>query len=1263
MSRKIYKTNKNLKKIYDRGKKTTKKKNNHRQFGGDFKRKRWFRYNREGSFYESEKINLWLREEYQGLSQGSWGVYFKRKHDNTSGPSAMFDMSGTIEELINFSPQNRDPKHDINLVPFSDWLSLVGKSSKGKIEILDYMSKQDIKKKYFPSWSKDSFDMTLEKLLEHQTKVSLEQSEESQLILERFQRFKKINELFTNKDEPQLTFGDLIMKLNISIEDKLPNNLITKNELGNEKIFIGKKLEECLNYNKELDVFDKQEEEIVESGEYFLKNVWICTDSEISKKYLETGRKFLNHKDSINDYDKEVITTLSRSLRKGASSFSSAITTAMAHPGHTLGATIESAMEGTTQFLGNLLLSGGSRKETSGNTIISGPAFARMFWDFDLHNHGNLTLVMKGLLTSPIMNNKLKELLLYEYKNVDQITNPYLNGDQKKFLKEIIKLILEEKLIYNEEIRIKIIKIPSMGVNTVCGKIEVQLSDDVTKNYDSYIFKELDRFNFENCYLVGERYEWASKSYYDINHNFWGEHKKFYKGFINYPFSVEERTESKEYCPNSPRAQFNNHFMYCSRLIRYIVDNPIQFKGIDQISNDFETKRFNFMNILDVFNEFIDFFKNIKSNYLSYLKISPIPFPIFKHEPLSLNIHDLSTEKQKELKQKLLEYRSFKDFFLENLHFVGVKLCFTPGNRSKGKFAKIAWRYLKPTQENPTLESEEEFTSESEAARQRDRFFRNPENKVLKEDTIFNFKEDGVSWIKQKKKWQARIMIDGKEKHLGYYPDEKEATRIYYEQAALLGKPVNERFPQNFKTEFNMENDKNIELKYWLPMSIKTDSDEQQLLVFLKSYIQNVDKFREKYEDKQEFLKEIMKIMKLKDLNQEDDITEFKKEKFRDEQHSGNKYIDHIIERLVSNPFIPQIESPTYSLYEKIIRNFLTKFYLMCSFIILDEDEDKEKRIIELNNQSEFYDLSKSDKPYGDSNDLFKKDYLINKINKDCQLTQKFYKYNNPKIYQGNLLVNITHGPEIEDDKLFKIKVNDQNDEKSRVNIRIKIITDFRRPMSQSLSKIQYSDEIYFSEKKSRFLYFCPVYKLYKEIFNPGKETCLNKKIEPAENRHKCIGEENLTNDTKRERECLGGEYMLKTPEEKYTVSLKQLTDLQERCKADLLEKQGNVLEDNLGCFGGEGFELKQSSPNKLSLKVDYKIMMKDPYSSEILDFNSEIFSNSLRSLKPEGGFNHFKQLYSRKKRVLNFLTGKNKKLKKKYKTSKKRTETSSRMV
>ena len=49
----------------------------------------------------------------------------------------------------------------------------------------------------------------------------------------------------------------------------------------------------------------------------------------------------------------------------------------------------------------------------------------------------------------------------------------------------------------------------------------------------------------------------------------------------------------------------------------------------------------------------------------------------------------------------------------------------------------------------------------------------------------------GVTWDKKNKKWKGQIEIDGKDKYLGLYHDEKEAARIYDEEAALLGKPVN----------------------------------------------------------------------------------------------------------------------------------------------------------------------------------------------------------------------------------------------------------------------------------------------------------------------------------------------------------------------------------------------------------------------------------------------------------------------------------------
>lgn len=48
----------------------------------------------------------------------------------------------------------------------------------------------------------------------------------------------------------------------------------------------------------------------------------------------------------------------------------------------------------------------------------------------------------------------------------------------------------------------------------------------------------------------------------------------------------------------------------------------------------------------------------------------------------------------------------------------------------------------------------------------------------------------GVSWHKDRKKWRARIQIDGKIKHLGYFKEELEAAQAYKNAVEEIGESM-----------------------------------------------------------------------------------------------------------------------------------------------------------------------------------------------------------------------------------------------------------------------------------------------------------------------------------------------------------------------------------------------------------------------------------------------------------------------------------------
>lgn len=52
---------------------------------------------------------------------------------------------------------------------------------------------------------------------------------------------------------------------------------------------------------------------------------------------------------------------------------------------------------------------------------------------------------------------------------------------------------------------------------------------------------------------------------------------------------------------------------------------------------------------------------------------------------------------------------------------------------------------------------------------------------VTQSQNKFNTTYKGYSWFKRSKKWKARIKLNGKEKHLGYFEKEEDARKAYLE--------------------------------------------------------------------------------------------------------------------------------------------------------------------------------------------------------------------------------------------------------------------------------------------------------------------------------------------------------------------------------------------------------------------------------------------------------------------------------------------------
>lgn len=65
------------------------------------------------------------------------------------------------------------------------------------------------------------------------------------------------------------------------------------------------------------------------------------------------------------------------------------------------------------------------------------------------------------------------------------------------------------------------------------------------------------------------------------------------------------------------------------------------------------------------------------------------------------------------------------------------------------------------------------------------RYATNSQNNANREKQagLYSSQYKGVFWNAQKGKWQSRLKIDGKQKHLGFFVNEKDAARAYNEAA------------------------------------------------------------------------------------------------------------------------------------------------------------------------------------------------------------------------------------------------------------------------------------------------------------------------------------------------------------------------------------------------------------------------------------------------------------------------------------------------
>jgi hypothetical protein len=317
---------------------------------------------------------------------------------------------------------------------------------------------------------------------------------------------------------------------------------------------------------------------------------------------------------------------------------------------------------------------------TSENLIIPGPALV-----FFVHQYISIKLSKKlNLLTSPLMNGKLLDILKNYKVNIGEVDR----------LNSLIYLLENKFLVYRGEIKIKIENKKEKSGET--WKCEVSVSEEKTK-YISYIFENLHQFNYKYYHLFNQS---------RFHRYFWETSRLVYIMFINFPFSEKYTSKeiksdltgfidhaSKRMCLDNSDPMYLNRFIgkktgfnyreHCgmdrqvkdfgnndsypiallsSSIVEYFRDKESKKDILKTIfglpiGDDYETGRINFMSIMDIFNEFLDFFTNIKNDYQRKIGFIEYPYPSEEFKTV------IQLEASPDIKKKLLSYQNISKYY------------------------------------------------------------------------------------------------------------------------------------------------------------------------------------------------------------------------------------------------------------------------------------------------------------------------------------------------------------------------------------------------------------------------------------------------------------------------------------------------------------------------------------------------------------------------------------------------------------------------